>query len=114
MTQFTIPQRKAYVKMLEELLGKIESRYNRFGADRKAEKDRIAKGHKLDELRQKVEDAEALVEKELEAFDEKREAEKRAMLKEIALGTAEIWSFETANEAKDIVAKFVKVEFPDS
>jgi hypothetical protein len=113
MAQFTIPQRKAYVRMLEDLLGKIESRY-RYSDDRQVERDRIAKAHKLDELRKNVEDAEALVEKDLEAFDEKREAEKRVMLKEIALGTAEIWSCETANEAKDIVAKFVKVEFPDS
>ena len=114
MVQFTIPQRKAYVRMLEDLQGKLESRGYLYGDERKAERERFEKKYKLDELRKKVEAVEALVKKDLEALDEKREQQKRAMLKDIALGTAELWSCETANEAKDIVAKFVKVEFPDS
>lgn len=100
--------------MLEDLCKQVESRYHRYSDERSAEKKRLDKKYKVDESRGKISELEGLVEKELEAFDQKREKEKRAILKDIALAVAEIWGCETAEAGKEVVTKFLKMDFPGS
>lgn len=112
MAEFTVPQRKAYVKMLEDVRGKLDSWNNPWHKAQRAEKERLGKKHKVPELEKKVNDAEALVEKEMEAFEAKQEQEKSLVLTDIALAMAQVWGCDSAKEAVDIVGKYLAAEFP--
>jgi hypothetical protein len=114
MDQFTIPQRKAYVKMLEEIHGKVQYRSSYGNPERKQAQEAMEKKLGLEKLKRQVEEVEEKVRIEVSKVDARYHAERRQRMKEIALGIASIWCCESATEGREIVERFLKADYPEA
>ena len=109
---FTIPQRKAYVQMLERYQARVESgsRIADYSA-RQEERRLMGERFGVPAAQKRVDALGHKVECEIERRDEAYAEKKRRELKDVAVAMSEVWGCSDVEAAKKIVRPFLGAEF---